>query len=91
MANPYICETVNVVENNFSADSRNKDGKRVVTFDTKRTLQLFLFTPHILQIEAVVDSFDATERGVISMSSGQRYITSRGAGAICSDMAKLAS
>jgi hypothetical protein len=91
MANPYICESVNIVDNNFSADSRNKAGKRVVSFDNTRSLQLYLFTSHVLQIEAVVDSLDAAERGVITMSSGLRYITSRGAGVICTEMAKLAS
>ena len=89
MAYPCICEIVNIVDNNFSADSRNKDGQRVVMFDAKRTQQLYIFPAHILQIEAVVDSADATERGVISMSSGLRYLTARGAKAICSDLAKL--
>ena len=89
MANPFICETVNVVDNNFSADSRNKDGKRVVTFDSNRTIQVYLFPAHIVQIEAVVDSIAAVERGVILMSSGQRYITGRGAAAICAEMGKL--
>lgn len=89
MANPYIFETVNVVDNNFSADSRNKDGKRVVTFDAYRTIQVYLFPAHIVQIEAVLDSKDAVERGVILMSSGMRYITGRGAGAICAELGKL--
>ncbi|MEO8103838.1 MAG: hypothetical protein ABI790_15050 [Betaproteobacteria bacterium] len=89
MANAYICETVNSVENNFAADSRDKTGKRVVMFDSARTQQIYLFPAHIVQIEAVVDSRDGVERSVISMSSGLRYITARGAAAICGDMAKL--
>ena len=91
MANPFICESVNIVDNNFTADSRNKEGKRVVSFDSTRALQLYLFTSHILQIEAVIDTAGAADRGVITMSSGVRYISSRGAGAISTDMAKLAS
>jgi hypothetical protein len=90
MANSYVCETVNVVDNNFSADSRDKNGRRVVMFDEKRTMEVFLFPPHILQIEAVVDSDGGVDRGVISMSSGLRYITARGAAVICRDIAKLA-
>ena len=89
MANAFICETVNVVDNKFSADSRDKDGKRVVMFDAVRTIEVYLFPPHIIQIEAVKDSKDGIERGIISMSSGLRYITERGAAAICATMAKL--
>ena len=89
MANAYICETVNVVDNKFSADSRDKDGKRVVMFDAVRTIEVYLFPPHIIQIEAVKDSKDGIERGIISMSSGLRYITERGAAAICMAMSKL--
>ncbi|HEX4859255.1 MAG TPA: hypothetical protein VFV17_09560 [Usitatibacteraceae bacterium] len=91
MAGIYICESVNIVDNNFTADSRNKDGKRVVMFDARRALELYLFTSHILQIEAVVDSSNAAERGVMTMSSGIRYITARGAAAICGDLAKQAA
>lgn len=90
MANAFICETVNVVDNKFSADSRDKNGKRVVMFDAVRTIQVYLFPAHIIQIEAVVDSKDGVERGIISMSSGLRYITARAASAICGDMGKLA-
>ena len=89
MANPYILETVNVVDNAFTADSRNKEGKRVVTFDAQRTIQLYLFPAHIIQIEAVLDSIGGVERSVILMSSGLRYITARGASAICGEMGKL--
>jgi hypothetical protein len=89
MTNAFICETVNIVDNNFSADSRDKEGKRVVMFDSKRTLKLYLSLAHIVQIEAVVDTKDATERGVISMTSGIRYISARAAGLICGDVAKI--
>jgi hypothetical protein len=48
---------------------------------------LYLFTAHILQIEAAVDAATAVVRGVITMSSGLRYISARGARLICGDMA----
>jgi hypothetical protein len=91
MGNASILEAVNIVDNAFTADSRNKEGKRVVTFDAPRALQLHLFAAHILQIEAVSDSVGAVERGVITMSSGIRYISARGAATICADIGKLAS
>lgn len=91
MANTYICETVNPVDNNFAADSRNKDGTRVVMFDARQSLKVYLSPAHIVQIEAVVDSKDATERSVISMTSGIRYIGARGAAIICSEIGKFAS
>ncbi len=89
MSHASICETVNVIDNNFSADSRDKDGRRVVMFDSRRTIQVHLFPAHIIQIEAVVDSKDAVARGVVSMSSGLRYITERGAAVVCGDIAKM--
>lgn len=89
MANAYTCEIVNVVDNKFAADSRDKDGKRVVMFDAQRTIEVYLFPAHIIQIEAVKDSKDGTDRGIISMSSGLRYITQRSAALICSDLGKL--
>ena len=90
MANAFIRETVNVVDNKFSADSRDKNGKRVVTYDASRTIDVFLFPAHIIQIEAVVDAKDGVERGIISITSGARYITARSAAVICGDMGKLA-
>ena len=89
VANAYTCEIVNVVDNKFAADSRDKDGKRVVMFDSLRTIEVYLFPAHIIQIESVKDTKDGTARGIISMSSGLRYITERSAALICSDMAKL--
>ncbi len=87
MSNAYVCETVNSVDNAFAADSRDKDGGRVVTYDPRRTLSVYFFAPHIVQIEAVKDAKDGTERAVITVSSGLRYITARGAAAICKDLA----
>src|SRR6266481_3203366 len=62
MAHAYTCEIVNVVDNKFAADSRDKDGKRVVMFDSLRTIEVYLFPSHIIQIEAVKDSKDGTDR-----------------------------
>lgn len=90
MAFTAMLETVNIVENNFSVDSRDRSGKRVVSFDAHRTLQIYLMHAHIVQIEVVVDVKEAIERSVILMSSGARYITARSAGAIAADLAKLA-
>jgi hypothetical protein len=90
MSDGYIVESVNPVENNFSADSRDKDGMRVVMFDAKRALTVYLFTAHIIQIEAVKDSKTDEERGIITLSSGLRYVTKRAALAICAGMPKLA-
>ncbi len=90
MRDGYIVESVNPVENNFSADSRDKDGMRVVMFDARRALTVYLFTAHIIQIEAVKDSKTDEERGIITLSSGLRYVTKRAALAICAGMPKLA-
>jgi hypothetical protein len=88
MAHTAMLETVNVVENNFSVDSRDRSGKRVVSFDAHRTLQVYLLHAHIVQIEVVVDVKEATERSILLMSSGARYITARAASAIAADLAK---
>jgi hypothetical protein len=88
MASLSICESVNVIDNNFSADSRDKDGHRVVTFDKRRAISLHFLCAHIVQIEAVADSKDAIMRGIIMMSSGMRYISERGAATICEELAK---
>lgn len=88
MASLSICESVNVIDNNFSADSRDKDGNRVVTYDKKRAIRLNFLCAHIVQIETVVDSKEAVARGIIMMSSSIRYITERGAAVICEDLAK---
>ncbi len=88
MANAYICENVNMVENEFSADSRDKDGRRVVVFDAKQALKIYLAKAHIIQIEEVVDRKDAVERSVISMSSGKRFVAARSAAVICNEISK---
>lgn len=88
MANAYLFETVNVIDNNFSADSRDKDGKRVVSFDHKRTLGLHLSSAHIMQVEAVIDAKTGQDRGIISLSTGVRYISGRSAAEVCAELAK---
>ena len=52
----FILEDVAIVENDFSADSRDKGGMRVVTYDTRRCIKLQLAIEHIVQIEVVKDS-----------------------------------
>jgi hypothetical protein len=87
MSNVYVCETVNSVDNAFAADSRDKDGTRVVSYDARRTLSVNLFAAHVVQVEAVKDAKDGSERGVVTLSSGLRYITARAASAVCKDLA----
>ncbi len=82
----YIYESVNSVENNFSADSRDKDGHRVVTFDKKRMLNVFLFHAYIVQIESAKDAKSGEERAIITLVSGLRYVTQRGALEICNEI-----
>lgn len=89
MANNYICESVNPVENNFSADSRDKDGHRVVTFDKKRMLNVFLFHAYIVQIESAKDAKSGEDRAIITLASGQRYVAQRSALEICNEITAL--
>jgi hypothetical protein len=77
MATRYILEDVAIVENDFSADSRDKDGVRVVTYDARRGLKLHLSIDHIVQIEVVKDAKLDHGRAIVTLSSGQRYITRR--------------
>ena len=82
MATKYILEDVALVENEFSADSRNKEGVRVVSFDSRRSIRLHLAVDHIVQIEVVSDAKLDEPRAIVTMSSGQRYVTRRGAEAL---------
>jgi hypothetical protein len=77
MAKRYILEDVAIVENDFSADSRDKAGVRVVTYDARRGLKLHLAIEHIVQIEVVKDAKLDQGRAIVTLSSGQRYITRR--------------
>jgi hypothetical protein len=88
MAPRYILEDVALVENDFSADSRDKDGLRVVTYDSRRCLKLHLAVDHIVQIEAVKDSKLGEGRSIVTLSSGHRYVTRRSAEDLCATIEK---
>lgn len=91
MSGRYILEDVTSVDNNFSADSRDKDGIRVVTYEAKRALKLHLAIDHIVQIEVVRDSKAGEDRSIVTLTSGQRYVTRRGAQELCAEIAKASS
>ena len=79
----FILEDVAIVENDFSADSRDKDGMRVVTYDSRRCIKLQLAIDHIVQIEVVKDSKAGEDRSIVTLSSGARYVTRRSAQELC--------
>ncbi len=89
MVNGYILEDVAIVENDFSADSRNNDGIRIVSYEAKRAIKLHIAVAHIVQIEAVKDNKSDEGRAIITMTSGHRYITKRSAQDLCNQIAKL--
>jgi hypothetical protein len=91
MATTFILEDVAVVENDFSADSRDKDGMRVVTFDTRRSIKLHLAIEQIVQIEVVKDAKLDEGRSIVTLTSGHRYITRRSAQDICAAIAKVSA
>ena len=88
MATRFILEDVAIVENDFSADSRDKDGMRVVSYDSRRSIQLHLAIDHILQIEVVKDSKLGEGRSIVTLSSGHRFVTRRSAQDVCAAIAK---
>jgi uncharacterized protein YlzI (FlbEa/FlbD family) len=90
MPSLFILEDVSVVENDFSADSRDKDGMRIVSFEARRSLSLHFAVDHIVQIEAVKDSKEGAPRSIITLTSGKRYISRRGAQELCTAIGKLA-
>jgi hypothetical protein len=83
MATKYILEEVAIVENDFSTDSRDKDGTRVVTYDARRAIKLHLAIDHIVQIEEVKDAKLDDGRSIVTLSSGHRYVTRRSAKDLC--------
>ena len=83
MATRFILEDVAVVENDFSADSRDKDGMRVVTYEARRSISLQLAIDHIVQIEVVKDSKAGQDRSIVTLSSGVRYVSRRSAQELC--------
>ena len=88
MGTKFILEEVAIVENEFSADSRDKEGFRVVTYDTRRGIRLHLAVDHIIQIEVVRDSKLQEGRAIVTMTGGLRYVTRRSAQDICATIAK---
>jgi hypothetical protein len=88
MAAKYIFEEVALVENDFSADSRDKDGLRVVSYESRRSIKLHLAIDHIVQIEAVNDAKLGQGRSIVTLSSGQRYVTRRSAQELCTAIEK---
>ena len=88
MTAKYILEDVSLVENDFSADSRNKDGLRVVSYDSRRSIKLHLSIDHIVQIEVVKDAKIDEGRSIVTLSSGQRYVTKRSAQDLCDSIEK---
>ena len=89
MSSGYILEEVAIVENDFSADSRDKDGLRIVMYEPKRAIKLHLAIAHIVQIEAVKDNKLDEGRAIVTMTSGHRYITKRSAQDLCTHIGKL--
>jgi hypothetical protein len=88
MATKFILEDVTIVENDFSVDSRDKDGFRVVMYEARRAIKLHLAIDHILHIEVVRDTKQGEGRSIVSLTSGQRYITRRSAQDVCAAVEK---
>jgi hypothetical protein len=86
----FILEDVAIVENDFSADSRNKEGIRVVTYESRRCIKLQLAIDHIVQIEVVKDSKAGEDRSIVTLTSGVRYVTRRSAQELCAAIASAA-
>ncbi|MGZ5039020.1 MAG: hypothetical protein ACXWG8_12895 [Usitatibacter sp.] len=91
MSNRYILEEVTVVENDFSADSRDKEGLRIVTYDTRRGIHLHLAIDHIVQIEVVKDAKLTDGRSIVTLTSGLRYVTRRSAHDVCAAITKASA
>lgn len=87
----FILEDVAIVENDFSADSRDKDGVRVVTYEARRAIKLHIAVDHIVQIEVVKDSRQGDARSIVTLTSGHRYVTRRGAQELCAAIEKAAA
>ena len=87
MAMQFILEDATMVENDFSADSRDKEGVRVVTYDARRAIKLHLAIDHIVQIEVVKDSKLGEGRSIVTLTSGHRYVTRRSAQDLCAAIA----
>ncbi len=91
MAAKYILEDVAMVENDFSADSRDKEGLRVVTYESRRAIKLHLAIAHIVQIEVVKDVKLGEGRSIVTLTSGHRYVTRRSAQELCTAIEKASA
>jgi hypothetical protein len=91
MAARYILEDVSLVENDFSADSRNKEGIRIVSYEARRGIRLHLAIEHIVQIEVVKDAKGDEGRSIVTLSSGHRYVTRRSAQDLCDSIEKASA
>lgn len=87
MATGFILEDVAIVENDFSADSRDKEGVRVVTYEARRGIKLHLAIDHIMHVEVVKDSKLGEGRSIVTLTSGHRYVTRRSAQDVCAAIA----
>jgi hypothetical protein len=87
----YILEDVAMVENDFSADSRDKEGIRIVTYEARKSIKLHLAIDHIVQIEVVKDSKGDAGRSIVTLTSGHRYVTQRSAKELCEAIGKAAA
>lgn len=83
MVSRYILEDVALVENNFSADSRDKDGLRIVSYEPRRSIKVHLAIEHIVEIEVVKDAKADEGRSIVTLMNGHRYITRRSAREVC--------
>ena len=83
MTSRYILEDVALVENNFSADSRNKDGVRIVSYESRRSIKVHLAIEHIVEIEVVKDAKGDEDRSIVTLMNGHRYVTKRSARELC--------
>jgi hypothetical protein len=90
MSSRYILEDVALIENDFSADSRNKDGMRVVSYDARRSIKINLAIAHIVEIEVVKDMKNDEERSIVTLMNGHRYVTRRSASELCAAIDKAA-
>ena len=90
MGSKYILEDVALIENDFSADSRGKDGIRVVTYEPRRSIIVHLAIDHIVQIEVVKDSRHDEERSIVTLTNGNRYVTRRSAHDLCAAIEQAA-
>ena len=82
MASRDILEDIALVENNFSTDSRDKDGARVVSYESRRSIKVYLAIEQIVEIEVVKDA-KGEDRAIVTLMNDHRYVTRRSARELC--------